>query len=143
MSDLISRQDALDAVRRVNWFYVEASQSQLSPWDTDIQTLTVRMDVGAVRRAIEDVPAAQEGWISVKDRLPELGQEVLVYAAGKIDGFIGEHVYALCNRFVQRLFPSSPGYERWSSPWEYFHTDYEITHWMLMPDPPKEGETNE
>lgn len=143
MSDLISRQDALDAVSRVHWFSVEANRSQRSPWDTDIQTLTVQMDVGAVRRAIEDVPAAQEGWISVKDRLPELDQEVLVYAVGKIDGFIDTHVYALCSRFVQHIFPSSPGYERWSTPWEYFHTDYEITHWMPLPAGPKEGDKHE
>ena len=75
-----------------------------------------------------------DGWISVKDRLPELGQQVLVYAVGKIDGFIGEHVYALCNRYIFRLFPSSPGIEEWSSPWQYFHTDYEITHWMPLPE---------
>ena len=141
MSDLISRQDALAAVQKLHWVNVEAESP--NPWDTDLSTLRISMDVGAIRRAIKDVPAAQEGWVSVKERLPELGQEVLVYAVGKIDGFIGEHVYALCSRFVQRLFPSSPGYERWSTPWEYFHTDYEITHWMSMPEPPKEGETNE
>jgi hypothetical protein len=140
MSDLISRQDALDAVSKVHWFSVEANRSQCSPWDTDIQTLTVHMDVAAVRRAIADVPATQEGWVSVKERLPELDQEVLVYAVGKIDGFIDTHVYAICNRFVQHILPSSPGYERWSTPWEYFHMDYEITHWMPIPAGPKEGD---
>jgi hypothetical protein len=78
-------------------------------------------------------------WVSVEDGLPELDQTVLVYAAGKIDGFNGKHVYALCSRYVQKIFPSSPGHEVWSIPWQYFHTDYEITHWMPLPEPP-EGE---
>lgn len=91
-------------------------------------------------QVIADVKACPtvNQWTSVKDRLPELDQEVLVYAVGKIDGFIGHHVYALCNRFVQRIFSSAPGHEMWSLPWDYFHTDYEITHWMPLPEPPKE-----
>lgn len=82
------------------------------------------------------------GWISVKDKLPELNQWVLVYAVGKIDGFIGEHTIEICKRFIQHIFPSSPGHEIWSSPYQYFHTDYEITHWMPLPEPPKEEEEN-
>lgn len=77
-------------------------------------------------------------WVPVEDGLPELDQTVLVYAVGKIDGFIGDHVYALCSRYVEKIFPSSPGNEEWSIPWSYFHTDYEITHWMPLPEPPKE-----
>ena len=78
-------------------------------------------------------------WISVKDKMPNIGQRVLVYAVGKIDGFIGESVIEICERFVQRIFPSSVGEAVWSSPYQYFHTDYEITHWMPLPEPPKEG----
>jgi len=88
--------------------------------------------------ALSLLKAQEPGWISVKDRLPELNKEVMVYAVGKIEGFTGRHAYALCDRFVQHVFPSSPGHERWSTPWEYFHTDYEITHWMPLPEPPKE-----
>lgn len=80
------------------------------------------------------------GWIPVTEKLPELNQRVLVYAIGKIDGFIGEHVIEICKRFVQRILPSSPGYETWSSPYQYFHTDFEITHWMPLPEPPKEND---
>ena len=80
-------------------------------------------------------------WISVNDKLPELNQRVLVYAVGKIDGFIGEHTIEICERFIQRIFPSSPGREMWSSPYQYFHTDYKITHWMLLPEPPPERKT--
>ena len=85
----------------------------------------------------------EPGWINVKDRLPHLNEDVLVYAVGKADGFIGEHDIEICNRYIQRFFPSSPGQEIWSSPRQYFHTDYEITHWMPMPEPPREESQDE
>lgn len=91
-----------------------------------------------LRDALEALKSQEPKWISVKDRLPELEEEVLVYASGKIDGFFGKNVIAICSRYEQKIYPSAPGYERWSSPWQYFHTDYEITHWMPLPEPPKE-----
>lgn len=80
-------------------------------------------------------------WIPVTERLPELDKEVLVYAVGKIDGFIGSSVYALTERFLFKFFPSSKGTEEWRLPWQYFMEDYEITHWMPLPEPPEDGET--
>lgn len=78
-------------------------------------------------------------WISVEDRLPELNQEVFVYAVGQTDGFFGDNVITKCKRYIFKPFPSSEGFENWSSPWQYFHTDYRITHWMPLPAQPKEG----
>lgn len=75
-------------------------------------------------------------WIPCSDRLPELDQEVLVYAIGKVDGF-GDSVIAMSKRHIFRLFSSSEGVEGWTSPWPYFVSNYEITHWMPLPDPPK------
>lgn len=95
--------------------------------------------IGNALWAIAHAPTVG-GWISVKDALPMLDEEVLVYAIGKIEPFIGKHVFALCNRYIQRVFPSAPGHIMWSSPWQYFHTDYEITHWKPMPEGPKEEE---
>ena len=85
----------------------------------------------------------KQRWIPVSERLPDVGQSVLVYAVGKIDGFIGEHVTEICKRFVMRFLPSSPGHEVWSSPYQFFHTDYEITHWMPLPEMPKEDNDND
>lgn len=84
------------------------------------------------------VKSAKPRWIPVTERLPELNTEVLVYAVGKIDGFIGESAIEITNRFIFRLFPSSEGTETWSAPRQYFLTDYEITHWMPLPESPKE-----
>ncbi|MBP5717403.1 MAG: DUF551 domain-containing protein [Abditibacteriota bacterium] len=38
-------------------------------------------DLISRRGAVENVPDASDGWISVKDRLPEKGKRVLVYCA--------------------------------------------------------------
>ncbi len=96
------------------------------------------------QEAVEDALALlkKQRWIPVSERLPDVGQSVLVYAVGKIDGFIGEHVTEICKRFVMRFLPSSPGHEVWSSPYQFFHTDYEITHWMPLPEMPKEDNDN-
>ena len=77
-------------------------------------------------------------WIPVTEQLPELDQEVLVYAVGKIDGFFGSSVYALSKRSLFKYVPSSKGSEEWRSPWLCFMENYEITHWTPLPEPPKE-----
>lgn len=63
-------------------------------------------------------------WVSVRDRLPEIGVEVLVYDCG----FMG--VWSL-NKTDQGVF------------WEDGHGDQysvdEVTHWMPLPEPPEEG----
>ena len=78
-------------------------------------------------------------WISVKERLPELEQEVLVFAIGLPEwGYEGKTAIAIACRFIWKIFSGSPGHICWSTPWEYFHKDYKITHWMPLPEPPKE-----
>ena len=60
--------------------------------------------------------ATENKWIPVRERLPERGQEVIVYAGGILEPF----VYAYC----------------------FWNKDYcsfqHITHWMPLPEPPKE-----
>ena len=92
--------------------------------------------VDAIRLAISALE--RDRWISVEERLPERNKEVLVYAIGDADGFWGDHVIAIAERFLFKFFPSDEGKEKWSSPWQYFHTDYKITHWRPLPEPPKE-----
>lgn len=76
--------------------------------------------------------AEKTSWISVKDRMPESGEEVIVFAIGKYDGFIGDTVYAMS------MILDRPSGKSWAVPWQYFDVDYEITHWMPLPEPPKE-----
>ncbi len=67
-------------------------------------------------------------WISVKDRLPKIEEEVLAYAGKKPWG-PDIHVGNL-----------QEGYD--SIYWTYY--DYlewhDVTHWMPLPEPPKEQE---
>lgn len=77
------------------------------------------------------------GWISVEEKMPPEDTEVLVYATEKIKGF--GSVTAICEYSeTTSMFGNKTGRYDWSSPWEYFHVDYKITHWMPLPEPPKE-----
>ena len=81
-------------------------------------------------------------WISVEGKMPPEDTEVLVYATEKIKGF--GSVTAICEYSeTTSMFGNKTGRYDWSSPWEYFHVDYDITHWMPLPEPPEEGKSNE
>lgn len=80
----------------------------------------------------------QPRWIPVTERLPEKDIEVLVFAEGKIDGFLGDTAIAISKRYDFTIFTDYEGVEVWQSPWQYFLTDYEITHWMPLPSAPTE-----
>ena len=63
-------------------------------------------------------------WIPVAERLPEYGRHVLVYA-----GFFQPYIEV--------------GYYCEDRKWRFTYDDAEIvcvSHWMPLPDPPKEGE---
>lgn len=59
-------------------------------------------------------------WISVEDRLPEKSGEYLTYC-GEYDGT------SILNFEVMK----TKG--KWKTKWK------EVTHWMPLPEPPKEG----
>lgn len=73
-------------------------------------------------------------WISVKDKLPPIGQEVIVYSPKSNSG--DGRVTALCRKIR---------YEEATN--FYWDNDYggsnvyvqdAITHWMPLPEPPKD-----
>lgn len=76
-------------------------------------------------------------WISVKDRLPEHDQNVLIFAEGKSDYNFGDTVIEISHIGNQKFFHDSPDNWCWIAPWQYFTTNYEITHWMPLPQPPE------
>ena len=69
-------------------------------------------------------------WISTEDKMPEDDEDVLVFAVGKEDP-----VMAITS-YTHNMYGYN--FEGWRSPWEYFHRNYTITHWMPLPDSPKE-----
>lgn len=72
-----------------------------------------------MQRMIDACPTVG-GWISVEDRLPEEGQSVLVHY---VDGWMPV-AHLLNGKWYQ-----SGGETSWLS----------VTHWMPLPEPPKEG----
>lgn len=84
--------------------------------------------------------ADKSKWISVEERFPPIDKEVLVFAVGLPEwGFEGKTTTAIAYRFMYRFWNGGKEYEQWSTPWEHFHKDYKITHWMPLPEPPEEG----
>ena len=62
-------------------------------------------------------------WISVKERLPENGTRCLVV----------RYDYVTDTPFVDMLWFDNSWWNRINS------GDYAVTHWMPIPEPPKEG----
>lgn len=80
---------------------------------------------GGARKLIEDAPAVRE-WIPVSERLPEEDQEVLCYMGNFIGTLMDVYTYKGDNKWEDT-------YGNWN------YTDIEgITHWMQLPQPPKE-----
>jgi len=125
MNDLISRQAVLDAIKKTHWFTVQADSNADYPCGTidDIVSLTVHMDIDAVRRAINDVPAFS-GWVSVKDRLPDKEGQYLCWF-GKNTVIKGAAIATYLEMW--KAFGSLESLETYPN----------VTHWMPI-EPPKE-----
>ena len=72
-------------------------------------------------------------WISVKDRLPEPDENVFIYATRwEVKGYVVG---------ITRRYRYTDGRETWVEPFPGFELTYHITHWMSLPEPPKEEHT--
>ena len=85
-------------------------------------------DLAILLSGANTIDPVKQGWISVKDGLPEIDQKVLVYDAGDETEI---HVYHLREDLDGLYWDDEGG---WA-------VDFEnVTHWMPLPEPPKEGE---
>ena len=122
---------------------IDADALQKAIDSLPIYPLTQEVFKGHVDAAIANAPTVAKdtnvptnGWISVKDRLPENDNEVIT--AYKIDD--GK----VMKKRNGKLFVKTgnwTGY-RWISVWdEYksFATEETVLYWMPLPEPPKEG----
>lgn len=66
-------------------------------------------------------------WISVEDKLPEFDEPVLLWSTGFTSAAYGrlDNVNKKGNAF------------KWVTFQAVDYTDYEITHWMSLPNPPE------
>lgn len=77
-------------------------------------------------------------WISVKERLPEVGEPVIVFCAKPSALGFSEEIFVAMLTELRSLIP---GYEN-THFWEAASLERgtNVTHWMPLPEPPKEGE---
>lgn len=85
--------------------------------DREESTFKEGSDCDKFNQAVEKKTQMDGRWISVTDRLPQRGQEVIAYDGGVLK----PKVYACL--FWDKEFDS------WAR----------VTHWMPLPEPPKEG----
>lgn len=89
--------------------------------------------------ALSMLKAQEPGWISVKDRLPEMtGVNVLVVAE-TAEASVKTVFTAFLGDGDGKWYTSDRGFMKSPSTGDNsIHSVWEITHWMLMPEPPKE-----
>ena len=111
---------------------IESLEYLISGECTDTQ-----MDyVDEIQMAITDMKicdANNAGWISVKDRMPNCNGIYLVWRPHYFGGEIGEPV--VCYFDGQNTWHDSYGVD-----FERILNPDDVTHWMPLPEPPKEGE---
>ena len=91
-------------------------------WTGSPEEIAERNEYRRIRTIIESQPTidSESKWISVKDRLPESGKRCLVYATQGIERHISIASFG-------RQFHLSGRRAYWR-----------VTHWMPLPEPPKE-----
>ena len=107
MSDLINRQDAIDAINHI------------CPVDTEYDCAL--LDREDVRYVLSDLPSAEpeSKWIPVTERLPEEDKDVLVFG---VEAISNEYVYGVKRLDVDTWRPRIAPSIRWIA-------------WMPLPEP--------
>lgn len=136
----------------------------LPRWDNPLQLSCDEQVQRIADHLIMNGVTVQE-WISVEDRLPESGVHVLICCemhryGGEIAGkYVCDGYYAEANKIIAGGFPDECDCEYSEEDDEYYLCEgwYEViknwddynsvvvedfvTHWMPLPQPPKEGTT--
>ena len=89
---------------------------------TFTQIIPISEGISMLKKALgeEEQPKENDGWISVKDRLPKIGKDYLV-----TDGHA---------RMVSAFRVEKQAWDFWSL--KFWSSDH-VTHWMPLPNPPK------
>ena len=120
-ADLIDRQEAIDAIQRYKYEH-----------GFDFHACAM-----GIERDIKALPSAQPEpqWISCKDRLPENGRQVLVYARS---------VHYALAKYDEMREADGTYKKQWVTfdAWKPFYTIKEVIAWMPLPECHK-GEVND
>ena len=129
MNDLISRSALCEKLQAHHDFFVNA-------WGGfGNLPLKDKARVDEITHCIAETmnaPAVDAGpkWISVKDALPEESAFVLCLLSGRYKNVSYENAYVIGTYYADDgwILEEAP---RWENP--------PVTHWMPLPEPPKEG----
>ena len=83
-----------------------------------------------ILRQDERIAELENQWISVEDRLPDENKNVIVFANDIVSSFVETACYYVCPEYLHGGWSEENG-----DPYEPI-----ITHWMNLPEPPKEQE---
>lgn len=99
--------------------------------DSDSYLAGMLAGMDEILKRIDNAPTIQpeEMWISVADELPPFDTNVLILGTGKDNQ--EDYVVAISS-YASSLYGFS-GHIGWRLPWQYFSYNYEITHWMPLP----------
>lgn len=133
MPDAIDRQKAIEAVDGIEVIIGDIKEALIEVDGAyNVKTTRVIYDtLDWVKKRIRSLPAVQtQGWISVKERLPESEGEYLIYAKDQ------EH---LPNIVIDEYKLTR---KKWVYKCPYFRYESPVTHWMPLPHSPQtqEGE---
>lgn len=106
---------------------------------------SLKVSTGRCERILQNAAAdmleqdAKTGWISVKDRMPEHGKQVLLIAYGWSDTtiYLGRLEHMSSETSWLTGFTSKES-EWCIQGWSYLKEPL-VTHWMPLPEPPEEG----
>ena len=76
-------------------------------------------------------------WISVKDRLPVIDEDVLILYESKVSRKTGYAITCMKDSFYFGSTPIPYQTPQWNEPWQYFRENNVITHWMPLPKAPE------
>lgn len=141
MNDLISRQDAIDAIGKVaDELYENIKKGATFPQRQWFDGMAHAQSI------LEDLPSAQQ-WIPCSERLPEEDKDVLIayrYKEGEGDT---SHTEIDITSYGNMYFGGNAVHDfdgkrikHWRQPFAYFTQNYEVVAWMPLPEPYKEVE---
>jgi hypothetical protein len=98
--------------------------------EIDLVNLTGQLaEVSADRDHLREAAKMMPKWISVEERLPEQGKRYLVLG----------YFHATNKPFIEILWHDA--HDLWWN--RLYKGDYSVTHWMPLPEPPKEENTHD
>lgn len=113
MSDLISRQAAIDAIEN----YIENNRHP-----DFIGNMVWVNGVADAMRIVRDLPSVQEQrWIPVTEKYPDMGERVLVYTV-----YHEYHVWDCMSNRGEYYF--------WEDEDGLYHNKYQVDLWMPIPE---------